>query len=110
LNPTSAMPPGAPVHGLREAITFTNQRSPAWLATRLEDGCEAKERIDGLTAILAEGGDDFERIEQPRILTGCRFDLHRIRAARYDVFLAMDHLENVSGSDLENSLRESLSA
>jgi hypothetical protein len=36
--------------------------------------------------MLAEGADDFERIEQSRILAERHFDLRRIRAARFDVF------------------------
>jgi hypothetical protein len=58
-----------------------------------------------LAAILAEGGNDFLRIERSRIVAECHFDLHRIRAARYDVFLTMDDLEDVSGNDLEVALR-----
>ena len=55
--------------------------------------------------MLAEGSNEFERIEQSRILAGCHFDLHRIRMARYDIFLTMDDLENLSGNDLEVALR-----
>jgi hypothetical protein len=33
-------------------------------------------------------------------------DLRRIRAARYDVFLTMNDLENASGFDFENALRD----
>jgi hypothetical protein len=75
------------------------------LATRLEDDCEASERIECLTAILAEGADDFERMKQSRMLAECHFDLRRIRAARHDVFLTMGGLENVSGNDFEIALR-----
>jgi hypothetical protein len=75
------------------------------LATRLEDDCEVNERIECLAAVLVAGSDDFERIEQSRILAGCHFDLHRIRAARYEVFSTMNELENVTGNDLETALR-----
>jgi hypothetical protein len=75
------------------------------LATRLEDDCEVNERIECLAAVLAAGSDEFERIEQSRILAGCHFDLHRIRAARYEVFSTMNELENVTGNDLETALR-----
>jgi hypothetical protein len=44
-------------------------------------------------------------MEQSRILAECHFDLHRIRAARYEVFSAMEDLENVSGGDFDNALR-----
>jgi hypothetical protein len=74
------------------------------LATRLEDSCEVNEKIEYLAAILAEGSNDFLRIEQSRILAGCHFDLRRIRAARHDVFLKMDNLEDVSGNDFEIAL------
>ena len=75
------------------------------LATRIEDASEVKGSIDRLTAILADGTDDFERAEQARILAECHFDLRRIGAARFDVFLAMDDLENTTGDDFENALR-----
>jgi hypothetical protein len=75
------------------------------LATHMEDDFEQRERIESLTTMLAEGSNEFERIEQSRILAGCHFDLHRIRMARYDIFLTMDDLENVSGNDLEVALR-----
>jgi hypothetical protein len=100
------MPPGAPVRGLREAsyVHDTNARRHG-LAARLEDDCEINERIECLTAILAEGSDDFGRTEQSRIVAGCHFDLRRIRAARYDVSLAMENLESVKGSNFEHALR-----
>jgi hypothetical protein len=75
------------------------------LATPVENDSEERERIDCLAAILAEGGNDFPRIERSRIVAECHFDLHRVRAARYDVFLTMNDLEDVSGNDLEVALR-----
>jgi hypothetical protein len=74
------------------------------LATRVEDAPEVKGSIDRLTAILAEGTDDFERAEQARSLAECHFDLRRIRAARFDVFLTMDDLENATAGDFEKAL------
>jgi hypothetical protein len=79
------------------------------LATRIEDQVGAKDGIDCLAAILAEGSDDFERIEKSRILAECHFDRRRIRAARYEVFLTMDDLENASGEDFEKALRSMVS-
>jgi hypothetical protein len=75
------------------------------LATRIEDNPQAKGGIDRLTAILAEGSNEFERVEQSRVLAECHFDLQRIRAARYEGFLAIANLENASGNDFENALR-----
>ena len=57
-----------------------------------------------MAAILAEGRDEFERVEQSRALAESHFDLRRIRAARYDVFLRMGDLEKGSASDLETAL------
>jgi hypothetical protein len=56
------------------------------VAIRIDDDPEAKSGIECLTAMLAEGADDFERIEQSRILAERYFDLRRIRAARFAVF------------------------
>src|ERR1017187_7045849 len=67
------------------------------LATPVQDDHEAKASIEGLAIILADGSNEFERVEQSRVLAGCHLDLRRIRAARYDVFLTMNDLENASG-------------
>jgi hypothetical protein len=75
------------------------------LATRLEDNCEEKGRIECLAAILAEGVDDFLHIEQSRVVAGCHFDLRRIRAARHNVFLTLGDLENANGNDFEVAMR-----
>ena len=75
------------------------------LATRIEDYPQAKGSIDRLTAILAEGSNELERVEPSRVLAECHFDLQRIRAARYEVFLTIADLENASGNDFENALR-----
>jgi len=75
------------------------------LATRIEEDPEAKGGIEFLTATLAEGTDDFLHIEQLCVVATCHFDLHRIRAARYDVFSRMDDLETVSGKDFGIALR-----
>jgi hypothetical protein len=74
------------------------------LATRIEDNPETKGGIECLSAILAKGANDFERIEQSHILAERHFDLRRIRAARYEVFLTIDDLENASGDDFEEAL------
>ena len=58
-----------------------------------------------LGAILAEGGDDFQHIEQMRTVAECHFDLRRIRAARHDVFLRLGDMETASRNDLETALR-----
>ena len=75
------------------------------LATRIEDDPEARGGIECLTAMLAEGTDDFERIEQSRILAERHFNLRRIRAARFDVFSTISDLENASLNDFERALR-----
>jgi hypothetical protein len=75
------------------------------LATRIEDDPEAQGRIEDLTTILAEGSNEFEHVERSRTLAECYFDLRRIRAARYEVFLSISDFENVSGGDFENALR-----
>jgi hypothetical protein len=75
------------------------------LATRIEDDPEAKGGIECLTAILAEGSVDFERIEQSRVLAERRFDLRRIRAARFDIFTTISDLENASFDDFDKALR-----
>jgi hypothetical protein len=49
-------------------------------------------------AVLARGSNDFQRIEQSRILGACHFDLRQIQAA--------DDLENASGNDFEIALRK----
>jgi hypothetical protein len=76
------------------------------LATPLEYDFEAIKRIEGLTAILEEGGDNTSRqIEQSRVIAECYFDLRRIRAARHDVFATIHDLENATGRDFEIALR-----
>lgn len=75
------------------------------LATRIEDDPEAKGGIECLTAILAEGTDDFERIEQSRILAERRFELRRIRAARFDIFTTISDPQNASFDDFDKALR-----
>jgi hypothetical protein len=60
----------------------------------LEDDCEAKEWIEGLTAILAEGSNYFRRIEQSRIVAECHFDLCRIPAARQDVLTCFPEMDS----------------
>lgn len=75
------------------------------LATRIEDDPEVKAKIEDLTAILAAGSEEFERVEQSRVLAECHFDLRRIRATRYEVFLRMHDLENVIDNDFEKALR-----
>jgi hypothetical protein len=75
------------------------------LATRIEDDPEARGGIECLTAMLAEGTDDFERIEQSRMLAERHFNLRRIRAARFDVFSTISDLENASLNDFERALR-----
>jgi hypothetical protein len=72
---------------------------------RLEDNYEEKEGIECLTAILAEGVDDFLRFEQSRVVTGCHFDLRRIRAAHHDVFLTLGDSESAKGYDFEIAMR-----
>ena len=74
------------------------------LATRIENDSEAKGEIERLSAILAEGADGFESIEQSRILAERHFDLRRIRAARFDVFSTISDLENASLDDFEKAL------
>lgn len=59
---------------------------------------------EGLTAILAEGGDEFERMEQSRVFAESHFDLLRIRSARHEVFLAIDDLENASREDFAKAV------
>ena len=58
------MPPVAPAHGLREASYVHEPARRHSLATRIEDDFEQRERIE--TAILADGTDSFERVEQSR--------------------------------------------
>jgi hypothetical protein len=61
--------------------------------------------IECLTATLADGADDFERIEQSRILAERHFELRRIRAARFNVFSTISDLENANLDDFETALR-----
>jgi hypothetical protein len=75
------------------------------LAIRIEDDPEAKAGIECLTAMLAEGADDFERIEQLRMLAERHFDLRRIRAARFDVFSTINESKNAGLDDFEKALR-----
>lgn len=74
------------------------------LATRIEDDPESRGGIEDLTAILAEGSNEFERMDQSRVLAESHFDLRRIRSARYEVFLAIDDLEKASGEDFEKAV------
>jgi hypothetical protein len=95
-------------HLMREASKEKYSTTPEWVqavkrevdevlpTTRLADDFEEKERMDYLAAILAEGSDDFECMKQARIVAGC---LKRIQAARYDVFLSMNDMENASIKD-----------
>ncbi len=76
------------------------------LATRIGDDPKTKDNIECLTAILAEGTNGFERIEQSRAFAECHFDQRRIRAARFDVFLTMAYLENAGAGDFEAALRK----
>jgi hypothetical protein len=73
------------------------------LATRIEDDPAAMRGIECL--ILAEGADDFERMEKARFLAECHFDLQRVGAARCEVFAIIDDLEKAAGDDFENALR-----
>ena len=41
-----------------------------------------------------------------RVLAESHFDLQRIRAARYEVFLTIDDFENANGDDFEEALNE----
>jgi hypothetical protein len=66
---------------------------------------EARIGIQCLAAALAEGSDDFGPTEQSYALAECHFDRRRIRAARFDVFLAMADLENANADDFEKALR-----
>jgi hypothetical protein len=74
------------------------------LATPIGNDPEARSGIERLTVIL-RGSSDFARVDQSRVLAECHFDLFRIRAARFDVFVSMVDLENVSSKDFENALR-----
>jgi hypothetical protein len=71
------------------------------LATRIEDDPGAKGGIECLAAILAEGSDDYERIEKSRLLAEAQFERRRIRAARYEVFLSINDMENSSINDFQ---------
>jgi hypothetical protein len=71
------------------------------LAARVEDDREARERIDGLSTLLAEGRDDFERVAQSQVVAVCHFDLRRIAAARHDAFLTVHNIENATSNDIE---------
>jgi hypothetical protein len=75
------------------------------LATPVENDSEVKASIERVGAILAEGGDDFLHFEKMRTIAECHFDLRRIRAARYDVFLRLGDVENASRKDLETASR-----
>ena len=79
------------------------------LATRIDDDPEAKSGIECLTAILAEGSEDFDRIQRLRLLAERHFDLRRIRAARFDVFLTIDNLEDATANDFERALGKMVS-
>jgi hypothetical protein len=90
---------------LDEAIYIRDTTLAGMGLQRIENDCEQKERIACLAAILTEGSNEFLKIEQSRFVAECHFDLHRIRAARYDLFLTMNDLEDVGGNDVENALR-----
>ena len=75
------------------------------LATRVDADPEAKIGIERLAAVLAEGSDDFGLAEQARVLAERHFDLQRIRAARHQVFLTVNNLENAKAGDFEKALR-----
>jgi hypothetical protein len=75
------------------------------LATRVEADPETKIAIESLAAVLAEGSDDFVRTDQLHALAECHFDRRRIRAARYEVFLMVDGLENAGVGDFETAVR-----
>ena len=75
------------------------------LATRVDADPEVKIAIECLASILTDGSDDFVHTEQCHALAECHFDRRRIRAARFDVFLAMADLENANADDFEKALR-----
>src|ERR1700692_1998152 len=77
------------------------------LATRVDADPEVKIGIERLAAVLAEGSDDFGLAEQSRFLAERHFDLQRIRAARHQVFLTVNNLENARAGDFEKALRRS---
>lgn len=64
------------------------------LATRIEDDPESRGGIEDLTVILAAGSNEFERVDQARLLAVSHFDQRRIQSARYEIFLAIDDLKN----------------
>jgi len=70
------------------------------LAAPIQDDPEVKGRIDSLAEILADGRT-HRAIADPRRMP---FELSRIRAARYEVFLTMDDLENTGSNDFEKAL------
>ena len=75
------------------------------LATRIEDDPGAKAGIECLAAILAEGSENYERIEKSRVLAESQFERRRIRTARYEVFLSMNDMENVSINGFQIAMR-----
>jgi hypothetical protein len=75
------------------------------LATRIEEDPEAKGGIACLTAILADGSDDFEHIERSRILAERRFELRRIRAVRFAIFTTISDPQNATFEDFDKALR-----
>jgi hypothetical protein len=83
LNPASATPPGAPV------TDSANKLSSAGNARRPQS---------------LKGSSEFEPVDQSRGFVECHFDLRRIRAARFGVFLTMADLENSTSRDLESAL------
>ena len=75
------------------------------LATRIEDDPGAKAGIECLAAILAEGSENYERIEKSRVLAESQFERRRIRTARYEVFLSINDMKNVSINDFQIAMR-----
>src|SRR5260221_2385090 len=79
---TGPGPPGGNLRSRRSARRHG-------FATRIEDDPGARGGIDCLAAILAEGSDDFDRIEKSRVLAESQFERRRIRVARYEIFLSI---------------------
>jgi hypothetical protein len=75
------------------------------LATRIKDDPGARGGIERLATILAEGTDDFDRIEKSRVLAEFQFERRRIRVARYEIFLSINDMENVSINDFQIAMR-----
>jgi hypothetical protein len=75
------------------------------LAARRGEDRDEREGIERLTAILAEGSDNFSQVERAKIVAECHFDLRRIRTARLDLFLRIKNLENAGSEDFEIAVR-----